>query len=158
MYKYSIMSSDNFGDSGTKNDALDIPLSVAESATTGNQQRPINIKIVTIYALIAAIVLVLIILFLSVFGVFGPESAPDCTADGDCAEGEVCRDGRCVEERSDCTEDQDCSEDETCQNGRCQPQSCIDTDECPSDYQCSGSVCYRSPNPPTSLAGLWQRE
>lgn len=155
------MNAPKFGDIITNNDPFDsqsVPLSPTASTTTENQQRPVNVKIVTIYALIAVIVLVLILLLLSVFGIFGPKSVPDCTTDGDCPEGEVCRDGRCVEEQSDCAEDEDCPEDETCQNGRCQPQSCTDTNDCPPDYQCVSSVCHRSPNPPTLLAGVWQRE
>lgn len=45
--------------------------------------------------------------------------APECTVDADCAEGEVCEDGECVEAPPECVDDADCEEGEVCEDGVC---------------------------------------
>ncbi len=81
---------------------------------------------------------------------FGPAAeSPDvpgtCTDDSDCASGETCVDGDCVEDTSEtCTTDSDCGTDETCEGGQCVEATGPDCDsdgDCDAGYRCTDGVC-----------------
>jgi hypothetical protein len=46
-----------------------------------------------------------------------PSDCPDCRAHGDCAAGERCDNGRCIE--AECTRDRQCRRNERCRRYRC---------------------------------------
>lgn len=64
----------------------------------------------------------------------------ECTVDGDCDGGEVCRNGECREaEEAECETDDDCGESEACIEGECEE---IEEPECAVDSDCGeGQVC-----------------
>jgi len=60
----------------------------------------------------------------------------ECDNDLQCAVGEVCRDGMCVEDTSGCSFDSDCGVGEVCRDGEC--VSAGSSDECRYDSDCTG--------------------
>ena len=63
----------------------------------------------------------------------------ECFEDADCAEGEVCQDGVCVEPITECETDADCAEGEVCDDGVCIEAPAV---ECETDADCAeGEIC-----------------
>jgi len=51
------------------------------------------------------------------------EKPPECTTDADCPDGKECKDGKCVEKsKPECTTDADCPEGKICENEKCVPE------------------------------------
>ena len=59
-----------------------------------------------------------------------------CASDGECGDGKICLNGRCVAPL--CKTSGDCKKDETCVNGRCVLRTrCRSHEECPAGYICT---------------------
>lgn len=68
-----------------------------------------------------------------------------CTVDGDCEDGELCREGRCVEAQP-CEENVDCEPDGRCIEGNCEPLTvCAGDRNCAEDEICDDGLCRPQP-------------
>ena len=78
-------------------------------------------------------------------------SQNSCTADGDCAEGFVCKDKVCVEEEADtCESTNNCDGDFVCQDGHCvkpELKPCTNNEDCAEDMICENDVCVENNQP-----------
>jgi Cys-rich repeat protein len=67
---------------------------------------------------------------------------PECSVDGDCDEGERCRDGACEPE---CAQDADCGQGRVCDRGRCEeepePPECSVDGDCAEGERCRDGSC-----------------
>ncbi|MEW6063166.1 MAG: Dickkopf N-terminal cysteine-rich domain-containing protein [Nanoarchaeota archaeon] len=73
--------------------------------------------------------------------------AVSCTVNADCAFGQICSNGACVQEELGCTSDIDCAEGETCDlsTGQCISagikEECTVDSDCLSNEQCINNTC-----------------
>jgi len=63
---------------------------------------------------------------------------PECTYNGQCADGFVCIERECVPMQSECVSDNDCP-DGRCLNGSC--VECIEDTDCPGNQDCNNHYC-----------------
>jgi peptidoglycan-associated lipoprotein len=64
-----------------------------------------------------------------------------CTADGDCADGEKCKAGAC-EAEAECKSDSDCGDGKVCKAGAC--TACASDGECGPGGRCEQGACERA--------------
>ena len=81
---------------------------------------------------------------------------PECETDADCAEGQVCENGRCVDAPvPECETDADCAEGQVCEDGVCADAPVIECEtdaDCAEGQVCEDGVCVDAPEEPLHKA------
>ncbi len=76
------------------------------------------------------------------------DAKPECTADDQCAENQLCESEKCVD--VDCTTDDDCGAGEKCDSGKCIASGCTSDQECGAGMVCESGDCVEGDNNPIS--------